>query len=540
MSDLSAIQQEFDADVASLLFSATEEEQALILSEAPWDVVDQYDHARLDEARARFTAGLAELQEGEDPTALVEEFIPAILPALRLGISIVGRSRVVKFLAGFVGLLIRPYVGKQVAPALSNAIVDAGLRLMTLEASPQDEQVAGAEAMAAVVEDTLAKLSEQDEEVLTDDRLLEAATIEAFREAAAANVPPELIIPELRETKPQKSGTWVSMPVGQAKKRYRKYTRAFDVTLTPAAARTLTTFGGRPLSTVLPPSLRGRTVRARLRLYQAVPGTTLGRIARREAPRVEGSPSAKMTRKQLHPLTPEAAATLLEEPGLGRAVSERFLSDPDVIAVGQRFYLLEIPNEEMRAAGIPSGLAATGPERPSSAEVVLHLAAGEIRVQIYLNEADAQEIATGLRQKRSTGAILARARRVYEPVVRRSLSGHQRAGIQVIHEGVSPDEFLGPALRRLHGNVRARFGQKVLVWLNKAVADVFEKRATEFITASEDPAHGVTLVVSFTNPPGLATIRRMLTRETRSPLAEEEFTGPIGAVRVEVVAGHRA
>jgi hypothetical protein len=540
MADLSALQQELDGEVASLLFAATEEEQELILAEASQESGHHYDQATLDAARERFVAELAELGEGADPTELVEEFIPAILPALRLGITVIGRPRVVKFLAGYVGQLIRPYAGKQATPALSQAIVDAGLRLMTLEAAPPDERLAGAEVMAAVVEDTLVKLSEQDEEVLTDDRLLEAATIEAFRESAAANIPSELIIPELRETKTQ-SGTWVSMPRGQRKKRYRKYTRVFDVTLTPAVTRTLSTFGGRPLAAVLPPSLRGRTIRARLHLYQAIPGTTLDRIARRERAGGGAAPTVAVTRKDLHPLTPAAAAALLEEPGLGRSVPERFMADPDLVAVGQRFYLLEVPNAAMTAtAGLPAGLGPTAAERSSGAEIVVNLPANELRIQIYLSETDAQEIAASLRKQGSVGAVLARTRRLYAPVIRRRLSGHQRSGIRIVHETLSPDEFLGPGLRRLHGRVRGQFTGKVLVWVDKAIADLFQTRSAEFIAAAEDPALGVSLAISLTNPPGLTTIRRLLSRESSPVGSDETFTGSMGAVKVQVAAGFRA
>ena len=39
-------------------------------------------------------------ERGQNLTAQMENFIPAILAALRLGISIVGRPKVINFLAG--------------------------------------------------------------------------------------------------------------------------------------------------------------------------------------------------------------------------------------------------------------------------------------------------------------------------------------------------------------------------------------------------------------------------------------------------------
>jgi hypothetical protein len=47
---------------------------------------------------------------------------------LKVALTAVGRDRVVKFLAGHLGRLIAPMVGPQITPALSRAIVDAGMR----------------------------------------------------------------------------------------------------------------------------------------------------------------------------------------------------------------------------------------------------------------------------------------------------------------------------------------------------------------------------------------------------------------------------
>jgi hypothetical protein len=52
----------------------------------------------LNRARSQFVQRLGELWEGEDPTPLVENFIPAILPVLKAGISLAGRSKVVRLI----------------------------------------------------------------------------------------------------------------------------------------------------------------------------------------------------------------------------------------------------------------------------------------------------------------------------------------------------------------------------------------------------------------------------------------------------------
>src|SRR5205085_4180960 len=91
---------------------------------------------------------------------VVEEFVPAILAALKLGISVVGRPRVVSTLAGFVASFIKKWVGEQPAKQLSGALVDTGLKLVGLETA--DESSIPAEtagyALGATVEDTISRL----------------------------------------------------------------------------------------------------------------------------------------------------------------------------------------------------------------------------------------------------------------------------------------------------------------------------------------------------------------------------------------------
>src|SRR5215471_21603399 len=116
---------------------------------------DAYPVAELEHARERLVDGLEQLKEGEDPTPQVENFIPALLPVLKVGLRLAGRQRVVDFLAGFLGKLIQKFVGPQYAPPLSKAIVDAGLRLLQLEAATQRESGPAASAVASTIEETV-------------------------------------------------------------------------------------------------------------------------------------------------------------------------------------------------------------------------------------------------------------------------------------------------------------------------------------------------------------------------------------------------
>ena len=282
---VAALQESLDVGIAGLLLTSDEPRQELFLADvAAMTEADGGSVAELDEARERFERGLEGLAEGEDPTPLVEQFIPAILPALRLGISVVGRRKVVGFLAGYLGRLISPYVGPQMTPALSRAIVDAGLRLMTLEAeSEETDGRLASEAVSGLVEDTVARLAELSEEELSDDRLLEATTYEAVQEAVAANFPPAALASdsEFLETNGE-GGAWVAMP-RRRRPRYRKFSHTYPISISPQIARTIRTWGGAPLSTFLSDRYGvSGPVRARVHLYRAIPGTTVARIARAE------------------------------------------------------------------------------------------------------------------------------------------------------------------------------------------------------------------------------------------------------------------
>src|ERR671922_135049 len=330
--DVSAIQQQLDLDMAALLFAEDTEQEAIVteaLTEAERSP-DGAPVAELQEARARF---VDELERGVDPQQALENFVPAVmavLPIARTVIGTIGRGRVVNFLAGFLAKFISRYVPAEASNQLSQAIVDTGLRMVSLEApSPAEVQQLAPDAVASAVEDTVRRVAELDETTLEHPALLEAAVTEAFHQAAAENFPPQVLIPELHEATVH--GTWVAMPLGRRRKYYKKYTRVFDVQITPQIAASLKTSSGSTIAAFLKDQL-GVTapVHARVHVYQAMTGTTFARIARLETG-VSGLGRATRRASALfHPLTVRAAGALLHEPKLGRdaAVTPGFPPTP--------------------------------------------------------------------------------------------------------------------------------------------------------------------------------------------------------------------
>jgi hypothetical protein len=513
--DISAVQQQFDFEAAMLMFAADEIDQEVVISEASY-ADEQADGtgaaAELHEARARF---VEELEAGADPEQAMEQFIPAVmavLPIARTVIGVIGRKRVVGFLAKFLAAFISRYVPKEAASRLSMAIVDAGMRILSLE-TPVETEATGtrvaSESIAQAVEDTVRRVAELDETVFEDPALLEAAVTEAFHEAAAENFPPSVIAPELHEA--TVNATWVVMPTGKHRKHYKKYSHIFDVEITPQMAETITSFGGTKLAQFLRDRLGVvAPVRARVHLYQAISGTTLKRIARLDR-KVPGLGTARHGAIQLHPLTVQAAGTLLQQPKLGRDVPGAFVSSRRSVAVGARFYYLEIAGAKPITADRENGRRAAV-RRSSEVNITLDFPQDEYRVVVFLSEGDAQEVAARIRNKDLTSTILL-ARRIYEPGIRSALAGDLRRHVRVLTEALPQEGLVGSPLKRLAELVRQRLTRKVSEWTGTAIADYMRTGSGEFVSVTESPADGVSIVITAKSPPGASLVRKLLRGE---------------------------
>jgi hypothetical protein len=457
---------------------------------------------------------------------------------LRIGIRLVGRKKVVDFLANLLANLIQKFVGPQYAPALSQAIVDTGLGLLMLEATPEDESRAAASAVAATVEETVRRVAAAPDYVLDNQELLEGFALEAFEQAAAANLPPVLPEetyrkrPDLGEARKLR-GVWVMMPRGR-RKRYKKFSRRIPTQLTPHKVTALETFAGIPLEEFLEEQLGvapGEEVAAFVHLYEAIPGARLTDIARQEQ-NTPGLGSAN-GQGQLHPLTREAAALLLGEPELGRDIDPHHLLDPHTPMVGERFYYLEIPGKRPLTISGPAGRAKA--RRPTQVRLILDFPKNEIRVYLFLSEIRAQEVAVKLRQHTHIGMVATRLRGFIERGLRRALTG-AFGRIKIIHGAVTPDQWLG-ALRRLPSLVPQVLLGRLTEWVVKGLSDHLKQRTEEFIKAAEDTADGVTLVISLGNPPGFPQLRQALRGKGLS-LASLKMSDGAPTVKIKIIPGY--
>lgn len=543
--DVSLIQHRFNQQLADLLFAENEVERelevsrAVALSQVPADG----RLAELDYARERFVEGLRRLKEGEEATPLFENFLPALLPVLKLGLRLAGRSRVIDFLAKFLAKLIGNLVGPENAPALSRAIVDAGFKMLSLEAGPQGEAGAAAEAVAATVEDTVRRVAALPEYILENQELLEAATLEAFEQAAGANLPPILSEeayqkrPDLREARSLR-GAWVSLPL-VGRKRYKKFCvpAPLRVRITPQKAGEIESFDGVPLAEFLAEQLGmppGQDLEADLHLYESIPGTTLPELARHEKRTPGLGDNTQRAYGQIHPLTPKAAGILLGEPALGRPLpaphrASRFSTQP-----GQRYYYLDVKGA--RPALPPGVTAGRRLRHHSGVRFRLDLRSGEVRVRVYLSEIKAQALAVKLRQQGHAGAASIPLRALLERDLACVFRGGCQGRIKIIHESVGPQQALGAALQRIPPALLDAFSPRLQQWIMKGLADFLKQYPQQVLAAADAQKDGITLVVTIGNPPGLDLLRQAL-KGRLGATSPVKIEGPEPALTVTVVSG---
>jgi hypothetical protein len=459
----------------------------------------------LASARGELIDRLRSAQDEEDLAPAIEQFVPALLGALRLGINLVGRPKVVGFLARYVGQLIRRWVGPQLSGPLSNAIVDTGLRLISLEAEAGEAAGRGGDeaapvALASVIEDTVRRLAENEDYIYENEDLMQLATAEAFSQAVATYFPPQFVRPALQQA-PSLGGTFVARRP-RSVRTYRKYSRIPEIEVTPQIADALPTFGGSSVGASLRAAGTTFPIRARMHIYQAAPGTTLPRMMRVDRATAGGG-RGYVTAANAHPLTPGAAGLLLREPQLGLAVPAAYLRSRHRIAVGQRFYVLE-PIGAAGALALPVSAASREVAQrltPSRAWMVVNLRQSRITVGFYLSEAEAQRIIVAIRQGSGGAALLQALTAAYRAMDRStSPQGH----IRILREDSADFEELAARTGRLLPPALTAFlRRRMRAWVLPALANWAKTNAEAFARAAGHPDPGVTIRVRLTAVPGL-------------------------------------
>jgi hypothetical protein len=533
--DIAGIQSEFNEQVADLLLADTEAQ--LHREASNGHAAPEYEAGMddLDAGRERFVFDLEQLGDGEDPSPAVERFIPALLPALKIGIKIAGRKRVVDMLAKLVAKLIGRLVGPAARAPLSAAVVDTGLKLLGLEVSDADLRRTASAAIAGTVEETVREVAALSDETFDNEGLLEGAIVQAFEAAAASNLPavlPDAVYrerPELAETD-SREGMWIPMPI-RGPRRYKKFSRVMKTRITPHAALKIPTFGGATLAQYTQEQLgleAGADIEADVHLYEAEPGTHLVEVAHLES---RGNGAANIG--EFHPLTPEAAALLLREPGLARSSAKPTYDAARQVAAGQRVFRIVVPGRKI--AAVPAVGTRRERRRRTGVYTVLDFRKGRITVYVFVSERRAQQLAAQLRKQGHAGTVATSLRDFIDRGIASATAGAVTGKVRLIHERLTIDEARGGALGRLpHGEVGA-FASRIGEWVLSTLTSYLASQSARVIAATEDTKDGVTFVFTLIDPPGMAALRKALGGSAAK--ANETLAGSPTSVQVDVVPG---
>lgn len=450
-------------------------------------VEESRDLEALAEARGALIDSFRQADERADLAPAIEQFAPVVLMALRTGIGLVGRPKVVGFLAKYLAQMIAKWIAPAQAGPLANAIVDTGLKMATLEAEGEDfsdESEIVPAALASVVEDSVRRFAESEDYVFEDEDLAQVALADAFSEAVATHFPQEQVREEL-QIAPSLGGAFVTRRA-RSLRPYGKYNRTPEIDVSASMADRLPAFGGSSVGATMRAKGGQFPMRARMHVYQAKVGSTVPAMLRHD----------RRSRATAYPLTEGAAGLLLREPGLGGGVPARYLKTPRRIAVGQRVYVLE-----------PLGAGASGSDgapraAPSRSRLSILRGGAQIVATIYLSEADAQRVAEAVRQGRGQGVLLKALLDVFgrKPRMRGET---QEPGETFGEDGEAFQDLETGVASRMPAGFKPMLRSRISAWIKPALAGWVRGNGEAFMRAAAHPDPGVTVRIKLSGVPGL-------------------------------------
>ncbi len=546
--DLDAVQTELDSYIAQLVFTQNEDEaESTVMnyesSDETLERISGYETGytnvpSLDAARQQFIDELKNLQPGESPAPAIERFLPAAImalkPVIKIGIKIIGRQKIINFLAGLLAKLVSKYVPAKVAKPLAASIIDVGMSAIGFEVYETEKSDLAYEAIANTITETVQNMNELNEETLSDTEDLTMQLLEAFEQAAANNFPSQYIKEELRPTK--HNAVWVAMPRHMPVKLYKKFTYVYDITIDPQTAATVTTFRNLPLANFLKDKYGldpSKPIRAKVHLYETMMGGRLSLIGKFESlPHL--NPRQPKAWIQLLPLTKQAASLLLKEPALGKDTGLKNLATRFKSVAGQRFYYLEIEGARLRIPPVNRSRhkhrgggqpVATTESRSADIQCVINFIKSEIKLNYYFSEEEAKTIVEKLNKNDFLGAGLS-IRQAVKSVLNGILVKNVSSKVKIVHEAMpemylenidereeqfAPLNVLGKiAGKGLLAKLFEKLVEKISNQAYNAVINFFKARATEFKSAQAQPQDGVTLKLTWSKIPGMSTIRTLI------------------------------
>lgn len=544
--------RELNLRLTEQLFARDEQEAGAILQAYADDAASRQasvDGARLEAARERFVRAMSSGASEQEVQVHVEEFVGTVLLVIRTGIRLIGRKKVINFIAKIFTKMIAKLIGPQAAQPLARAIVEKGFDLLRLELEAAEEPRLAGETIAQVLEELTMQVSTLDEEVLDNSELLEQEMREQFNQLIASNFPSSMVQEELRES--ETAAAWTLLPA-RGQKRYKKYGKIFDLTLPYDKIKGLRTFGGQYLQSFLRRRhghKRGDQLRTRIHIYEAIRGTTLSHISMLE----KGVPGLGSARRgawsQIHFLDPRTAGQLLGNPALGRKVSERWQNSRHRIQVRQRFYYLEVLGSSSGSGGGGVSRPPVGnnpvpsvhpPVRRDEAMVKLDFTRSTMTLALMMTEEKAAEITRRIRANDYGGAAMT-FRTSIRDALNNILLKHAGRQVKVVME-TREELYLEEHFRGFFRKVGAVAGKvlkgkvtqivnglmkKLVKMTEQALVNHLKRLRGDFIRAQEDGARGVSLHLVFIDMPGMAILRTAFKLAKGKPLSVGDITGSV-------------
>lgn len=493
----------------------------------------------LQNARHEFAHGIAQLKEGESPEPLMEQFLPAILST---GINLIGRGNAENLISKAISTFISPLVGKENGKLLAKHIARAGIKMLG-EVQHEDPDMMAAEAITATVEDTVHQVADLPAYVLEDRQLLERYVIQAFENAAAANLPDLLqdkvykANPKLRESNRHQNLMW---KWAKAKKRdgrgpkIKQLNEVFETELTPYMAQEIKTFGGIPLGAFLRDRMGvhvNSTIPVRVYMVEGMPGSSRFHLSKYLKDLHGLGGIGRESWMQFHPLTSIAAGMLFNEPGVG--CKHKGCLGNARNTEGHRYYYLDVPGARPQWFQPTEGRQTL--RRVTGLKLKLDFFANEIKIGLYLSEADAQAIAVNLRKRMPETAhvlLMMALKQGLENVFKYGKLGC----LKIVHPNVIPGKRSGMAADLLPPVVVNELGEALSNWVGSHLVGFLRNHPEKVVEAVEDYSDGMTLHATVPNPPDFDQIRQMLAGQTVS-LQEAMFSRQPADIRLNAKPG---
>ena len=465
---------EFDEQLATALMAPSASDLNEIITEAEAGAMSEGSDPlhELDLARERLEQQLSDATAGVPPQEALEQFFPAVMavmPLVRSAFKVLGRQRVINFIAARLAVIIKDYVGADAAKRLSRHLTDAGLRSIGLEAA--DVQSRPMEAMVATLEETFRQVAQLPDTAMQTQLRLETELQEAFASAAATNLPAEMLRDDLVGDDNEHS-VWTMMPrLATPCYRYKKYGRVIPVSITQPMARAVVFAEDETLETrLLDSGIQSWPVQSQIHLYEGMPGSQLGHLAAFETE--DSLADSATSAEEFEELTPQNAAVLLGRPGLGRT-SPSGGTAGRAFAPGQRMFRIDVAGHRIRRRRFRFRVHVDGTAK-----------AAELKIHLRLRERESHDVSGKLEQKAHV-QLTAMFRHIIGPVQRASLARRFTR-----HTGTKFGTPLAPAQA---DKLASHVAEAMLTTIARELPNL----VAQFAAATRDPAVGTTLTFVF-------------------------------------------